>query len=422
MKSDTVIAAISGGPDSMALLAYLENQKKSYVIAHINYKKRESAFRDEEIVRKWAEKYNRPLWIFYPQKSNSKNFQAWAREVRYTFFLKLAQLYQSQEIWLGHHMDDALETWMLQKKRQIFPIHYGLQEKVAYQGYTLVRPFLKVEFEGWRKQDFENFCHKNQIIYGIDESNLTSNYRRNQIRHEKIEVAPLSLRLKWIQAMKQENESLKVMHQRASDLVKENCFSKLQKDPLGWLALEKMIYEKTYRHHSKKEMEDLLRKLSKSGKQVLIGDLVENFKIKSLEVKWNIQVINDQVQLAKDFFIPIYIDTILQLQNLCKMNWSNSFFQFSNHGKNIESFFVTIQDFPLIIRPFQKEDCLAMRFGHKKVSRFLIDRKVAALFRPLYPVIQAKQRVIFASLAGADKEHYTKLEDQRFYMLQLPPI
>lgn len=416
LKEKIVIVAVSGGPDSMALLAYLEKEKRPYVIAHINYQKRPSAFYDESIVRDWATKYHRPLWVFYPQKKEPGNFQAWARQVRYTFFLKLAMLYQSQEIWLGHHMDDALETWMLQKKRHSLPTHFGLQEKSDYQGYTLVRPFLQDTFVNWRKKDFEKFCQENEIAYGIDESNLTSDYERNQIRHEKVETASFSKREEWIGAMKKDNETLKEMHQKAQILL-ESGFEVLKKDPLGWLALEKLIYQKTYRHHSQKEMEDLLTKLSSLNRQVLSGQLFENIKM-DLEVPWSIQVIANQIHLVKNFFIPFYIDNKEQLQSLCKMQWQSSFFKLSDQGKNIEAFFVESSDFPLIIRSFQEHDCLAMRFGHKKVSRLFIDRKIPAAYRSLYPVIESHQTTIFATLAGADKEHYRNIEDHRFYMLK----
>ena len=54
-KKETYIIGVSGGPDSMALLDMCKKQGYSLVVAHMNYQKRDSALRDEEIVRKYCE-------------------------------------------------------------------------------------------------------------------------------------------------------------------------------------------------------------------------------------------------------------------------------------------------------------------------------------------------------------------------------
>ena len=88
----TIVVACSGGPDSMALLDML-NQKQNYniIVCHVNYQKRESAFRDESIVKEYCLKHNLSFHLLKPIYSSSQNFQAWARDVRYDFFEQTAK-------------------------------------------------------------------------------------------------------------------------------------------------------------------------------------------------------------------------------------------------------------------------------------------------------------------------------------------
>ena len=71
MKKENVLIACSGGPDSMALLDMYRTKKK-VVVCHINYHKRDSAKRDENIVRKYCKENNIPF-IKYIKRRNRKN-------------------------------------------------------------------------------------------------------------------------------------------------------------------------------------------------------------------------------------------------------------------------------------------------------------------------------------------------------------
>ena len=74
------VVACSGGPDSMALLDQLNKQGKDIVVAHVNYKHRDTADRDEKIVKEYCKKYDIPVyanletWNAMPtQKDKIKN-------------------------------------------------------------------------------------------------------------------------------------------------------------------------------------------------------------------------------------------------------------------------------------------------------------------------------------------------------------
>lgn len=92
-----VIAGVSGGPDSMALLDQLvtgrlivdemQNTKLDITVCHVNYHHRSTADRDQKITEDYCRKHDLKCRVFHadPEKC-SENFQSWARDVRYGFF------------------------------------------------------------------------------------------------------------------------------------------------------------------------------------------------------------------------------------------------------------------------------------------------------------------------------------------------
>ena len=83
------LVAVSGGSDSLALLDILKNKNEYNLIAvHVNYNYRDSALRDETIVRNYCDKNNIKLYVKSLDSKNDKegNFEDWARVIRYKFF------------------------------------------------------------------------------------------------------------------------------------------------------------------------------------------------------------------------------------------------------------------------------------------------------------------------------------------------
>ena len=78
--------AVSGGCDSMTLLDKCVKKGLDVIVAHVNYQKRESAWRDEEIVRQFCEQNRVPFFVKYCPTVYKGNFQGYARKFRYDFF------------------------------------------------------------------------------------------------------------------------------------------------------------------------------------------------------------------------------------------------------------------------------------------------------------------------------------------------
>jgi tRNA(Ile)-lysidine synthase len=177
------IAAISGGPDSMALLNKFRD--KISVVCHVNYNKRDTADRDMKIVQDYCKKHHITCEVLKCDKQTyskyelaSTNFQTVARLIRYDFFLKIAKQNKIFDLLVAHNMNDFMETAFMQRKKNSRALFYGIKKDNIYQGVLKIhRPLIKV-----LKSKLESYCVKNNVNYGIDESNMTNVYQRNITR------------------------------------------------------------------------------------------------------------------------------------------------------------------------------------------------------------------------------------------------
>ncbi|RCJ03109.1 tRNA lysidine(34) synthetase TilS, partial [Ureaplasma urealyticum] len=175
------LAAVSGGPDSMAMLNMYK--RNISVVCHVNYHKRESADRDQEIVVDFCKKNNLPIEILdvdekvYEKYAHIDNFQAKARLIRYDFFKEIGKKYNIQHLYIAHNFDDFLETAYMQRARQSKALFYGIKESNVVNGMIVKRPVLFI-----RKQTLQRYCDENKIKYGIDETNELDIYERNRVR------------------------------------------------------------------------------------------------------------------------------------------------------------------------------------------------------------------------------------------------
>jgi tRNA(Ile)-lysidine synthase len=177
-----VLAAVSGGPDSMAML--YKYKKIISGVCHVNYQKRLTAIRDQKIVEEFCNKNKIKLYVLnvtkkiYEQyKKQNNNFQNVARFIRYDFFLKIANKTKINTIYIAHNKTDFIETAYMQLERNVDTLFYGIKQKGNYQNLNIYRPLLNKT-----KKQLQLFCDKNKIAYGIDESNLLDIYKRNEVR------------------------------------------------------------------------------------------------------------------------------------------------------------------------------------------------------------------------------------------------
>lgn len=178
---DTVICAVSGGKDSMALLwaMYLLREKLgiSLEAAHFNHHLRGAeSDRDEAFVRDFCTGYGIPLHL--GQKTvtaGKKGLEAAARDARYRFFATIPG-----KIATAHTADDNAETVLMHMVRGTGL--KGLGGITPVRG-NLIRPMLCIT-----REDVLAFLEEYHIPFVTDSSNETDAFLRNRLRHK---VLPL---------------------------------------------------------------------------------------------------------------------------------------------------------------------------------------------------------------------------------------
>ncbi|MFB9324346.1 tRNA lysidine(34) synthetase TilS [Paenibacillus aurantiacus] len=193
-RGDTIIVAVSGGPDSTALLDLLHriqgDEGLRLVAAHVDH-----GFRGEEsaaeavAVRRFAKNLGIPcesVFIDLPVyiEETGMNSQAAAREKRYDFLLRTARKYGARRIALGHHADDQAETVLMRLLRGtgttgLAGIAFSRDEK----NVQLIRPLLRIT-----KTALVQYCKARGLTVTDDSSNHKRDYTRNRIRLDLMPV------------------------------------------------------------------------------------------------------------------------------------------------------------------------------------------------------------------------------------------
>ena len=178
---DTVVCAVSGGADSVAMLfgMYLLKDKLGIQLeaAHFNHNLRgEESDGDEAFVRDLCDRYDIPLHVGTGQvTAGKKGLEAAARDARYDYFGTI-----SGKIATAHTADDNAETVLMHLIRGT-----GLKGLggIAPMRGSIIRPMLKIT-----RQEVEAFLEEWCLGHREDSSNETDAFLRNRIRHH---VMPL---------------------------------------------------------------------------------------------------------------------------------------------------------------------------------------------------------------------------------------
>jgi tRNA(Ile)-lysidine synthase len=181
-----ILAAVSGGIDSV-LMAYLLKQAGfNFGIAHCNFMLRgDEALADQEFTRSLARQLGVTFHTvnFETEKyaaDHHISIQMAARELRYQWFDDVCQTAGYHTIALAHHQNDTIETILLNLTRGTGIA--GLHGILPVNG-KLVRPMLFLT-----RDEIQTAITTEGLIYVEDSSNASTKYARNKIRHQ---VVPL---------------------------------------------------------------------------------------------------------------------------------------------------------------------------------------------------------------------------------------
>lgn len=180
-KNNPLIIAVSGGPDSMALLHLCLQTipTKLLIVGHFNHQIRQESKKDAAFVAEYCKKNN--LRYEYGQapvailaKQEKRTLEEMGRIQRYQFLRQAKEKYHADFILTAHHLDDQVETILLHLIRGS-----GLHGLTGMDLCTkdILRPLLSSP-----KKELIDYCRINKIAYQIDRTNAQSVYTRNMIR------------------------------------------------------------------------------------------------------------------------------------------------------------------------------------------------------------------------------------------------
>ncbi len=381
-KTKYIICGTSGGVDSVCLLHVLHDLGYPVVLAHVNHHKRKESAIEQEKMKALADTLQIPFELLDFYDTHQNNFQNEAHQARYDFFKRLADQYHTKWIATAHHLDDQAETILMRLMTGSNLYGYaGISILQSDGEYFISRPLLCTS-----KDELYQYANQQHYEYFEDASNHSDDYFRNRLRHH---VLPL---------LKQESPAFLEKLQEYSVLTKE-AFQFIRIQSIKYLEEFNNIIEvdsfKNLDAALQKDIVCLLLEQHQIEKNKTVIEqcvqLILKNKNKNLSLKNNYHLIIEygKVYLKQRTESNSY-EATLTLEKTCCIQ-DRYFFYFSknlpqNNAKYMKLCYNSLK-LPFLIRNRKKGDFINLKYGSKKVSRVMIDAKVAKNKRDSLPLI-----------------------------------
>lgn len=384
LKDKKLLIAISGGVDSVVLTHLLSILNFNISLAHCNFKLREKeSDLDENFVLKLGEKLNIKTFTtqFETNKFAQKNklsTQIAARKLRYNWFESLVNKHQFEYVLTAHHADDNLETFLINLTRGT-----GLDglTGIPETNGNILRPLIP-----FSRNEIIDFAKENDINWREDQSNASTKYIRNKIRHQVVpvlkEINPSVLET-FAKTTNHLKESQQIIEDRIQEVSKEIIqkdfstsleMTKLNIDKINQLSNPKAYLYQFLKDYNFTEWNDVYNLLSaQSGKQVfskthvLLKDrnfLILTKKGFSTEQETIVEIVENTTEITNP--IHLKFETVKNP---------------SLHSKEIIFLDKNELEFPLKLRKWQNGDVFypSGMQGKKKISKYFKDEKLSLI-------------------------------------------
>jgi tRNA(Ile)-lysidine synthase len=233
-RNDRLAVALSGGPDSVALLHILSKFQKKYslriVTAHLNHGlQKEKAKQFESLSRRASQALGFPFFLKKVNlraeaRRSGRSLEEAGRVERYLFFKNVAKKTHSQKIVTAHTLDDQAETILMRVLRGS-GLHglAGIPAKRTEGRFQVIRPLL-----GCEKKELLLFLKQEKISFCKDPTNESSQFTRNRIRNKFLPMLEKSFN----PSIKKSLANLKSICEDAQDFIEAaacGAFKKCQK-------------------------------------------------------------------------------------------------------------------------------------------------------------------------------------------------
>ncbi|HEX4641176.1 MAG TPA: tRNA lysidine(34) synthetase TilS [Chthoniobacterales bacterium] len=187
------LVGVSGGRDSVVLVHWLQSAGfEKLIVCHLDHRLRgRASAADARFVARLADSLGYELTgaavnVRALAAKYKRSLETAAREARFQFFAKVAKARRCRIIFLGHHADDLVETFLLNLFRGagmagLGGIRQTSVHRVGPIELTIARPLLGV----WRSE-IDDYVHNHRLHFREDASNRDLTPRRNRVRHRLI--------------------------------------------------------------------------------------------------------------------------------------------------------------------------------------------------------------------------------------------
>ncbi|MBS8266984.1 tRNA lysidine(34) synthetase TilS [Mesobacillus boroniphilus] len=439
LNNKSIAVGVSGGPDSLALLHFLSEQREQMslkiVAVHVDHMFRgDESYQDALFVKAFCEKRDIPFEMervdvpAYIRETGLSSQQA-ARACRYNFFERVMGKHHLQYLALGHHGDDQVETVLMRLTRgSSGKARAGMPFSREFGPFTIFRPFLCLT-----KEELETYCSVNFLEPRIDPSNEKTDYSRNRFRKF---VLPF---------LKEENPAVHEHFQRFSE--------ELQMDEEYLIELTSEELNKVMKKEGKRitisisSFQEMPMPLQRRGIKLILNYLYNDqpASLSAIHIEKIFSIIrNPHPSGTLDFpsglrIIRSYGNCHFELNPPERQSYR---FELSGpdqlilptggvieaqllngaHDRDISNdcFIVDMEQTgtPLIIRTRQNGDRMSLKgmAGSKKVKDIFIDMKVPLSQRDEWPIVTDREgRILW--LPGLKKSNHESTEGNRLLLL-----
>jgi tRNA(Ile)-lysidine synthase len=418
---DTVVAGVSGGPDSMALLSLLIQVKKALdieiVCAHVNHNTgRPGQFEEQKFVEKFCRNHNVIFETMTIEDYGDDNFHNEAHTKRYNYFSGLIKKYNAKYLFTAHHGDDLIETILMRIVRGSTLRGYsGFSKEIDKGSYKIVRPLMNLT-----KDEILAYDKKNKIPYALDSSNQKDVYTRNRFRKyivpefKKEDKNVHNKFYKFSRTLIEYNEYIdkEVAKKIKTIYIDEvlNVEKFIQEDKVIQMKIIYYILEHIYQ-------DDLMLVTDRHAEI-----LCEVINSKRANVKVHLP---NNVQAIKSYN-TLVLANLEQKRNEYEIE-INKFVNLPN-GRNIEvvdksdatdNYICRLSKedvvLPLHVRTRKDGDKMAVKgmIGNKKINDIFINEKISTNERDLWPVVVDNEENI-VWLPGLKKSKFDKQKDENY--------
>lgn len=439
LNNISIAVGVSGGPDSLALLHFLSEQRErnflKIVAVHVDHMFRgDESYQDALFVKDFCEKRDIPFEMkridvpAYMLETGLSSQQA-ARACRYSFFEQVMEKHQLQYLALGHHGDDQVETVLMRLTRgSSGKARAGMPFSRQFGPFTIFRPFLCLT-----KEELEEYCSVNLLEPRIDPSNEKAYYSRNRFRKNVLSF------------LKEENPAVHEHFQRFSE--------ELQMDEDYLIELTSEELNKVMKKEDKRisisisSFQEMPMPLQRRGIKLILNYLYNDrpASLSAIHIEKIFSIIrNPHPSGTLDFpsglrIIRSYGNCHFELDPPERQSYR---FELSGpdqlrlpnggvidaqllngaHDRGISNdcFIVDLEQTgtPLIIRTRRNGDRISLKgmTGSKKVKDIFIDMKIPLAQRDEWPIVTDREgRILW--LPGLKKSNHESTEGNRLLLL-----